>query len=258
MIGGEPSGESDRPPASRPATSHDRNRGIRAGRRGRTLLDMKGIVFDFDGVIVDSEPLHEATLRQAARALGMDFTHEGYVTRYIGYDDRDVLAALAKDHGRTVTTDDDAKFHALKHEAFLSVVSSGGVRAFPGSVELIRSAAARGPVAVCSGARRHEIDPILHALGVAPLFSTIVSADDVRRSKPDPEGYLLTARRLGHSPSDLVAIEDTSFGVASALGAGCRAAAVCHSMPASELSSATRVFESTARITIDALASLFA
>lgn len=218
---------------------------------------MRGVVFDFDGVIVNSEPVHEAALLLAARELGMDFTHEQYLSEYIGYDDRDVLKAVARDCGRSVTAAQTEQFHEIKRRSFLKVVAEGAVEAFPGSVELIRRSALRGPVAVCSGARLHEIDPILEFLGVRSLMAAVVSADDVPQSKPNPEPYLLTARKLGLTGAELVAIEDTPTGIESALGAGYRVAAVAHSVPAGDLKRATRVFGSIAEVTPDALAAMW-
>ncbi|MBL8964864.1 MAG: HAD family phosphatase, partial [Phycisphaerae bacterium] len=140
---------------------------------------MMGVVFDFDGVIVDSEPIHQAALRRAANEVGLDFTHEEYLATYIGFDDRDVLRVLARDRGKALSHDENQRFHQAKRRHFMREVSEGRVRAFPGAVELIRAAAARGPIAVCSGARTHEIDPILEHLGVRSLMATVVSADDV-------------------------------------------------------------------------------
>jgi beta-phosphoglucomutase len=217
---------------------------------------MQGLVFDFDGVVVDSEPLHEAALLGAVRALGMDFTHRQYVEEYIGYDDRDVLRAVSRDCGKTVSPIDNARFHDLKKSAFLDVIAKGGVRPFPGSVELIRAAAKELPIAVCSGARLHEIVPILDLLGVRQFFKTIVAADDVERSKPDPAPYLLTADRLGISSSQLVAIEDTPTGIQSAISAGYKVAGVGHSVELSQLGLATRAFTSIAEISLETLRKL--
>lgn len=217
---------------------------------------MKGVVFDFDGVIVDSEPLHEAALRLAANEVGLDFTHGEYLATYIGFDDRDVLRALARDRGKTVLPEDHDRFHDAKQRSFMRAVEGGVVRSFPGAVELIRQAARRGPVAVCSGARAHEIEPILEHLGVRDLMAHVVSADDVSASKPAPEPYELTARRLGLHPGTLVAIEDTPAGIQSARAAGFAVAAVGHSFNPADLATATRVFPSIADITLDDLASL--
>jgi beta-phosphoglucomutase len=217
---------------------------------------MQGLVFDFDGVVVDSEPLHEAALLGAVRALGMDFTHRQYVEEYIGYDDRDVLRAVSRDSGKAISAADNSRFHDLKKHAFLEVIDKGGVRPFPGSVELIRAAAKELPIAVCSGARLHEILPILDRLGVRDLFKTVVAADDVEHSKPDPAPYLLTAERLGIAPSRLVAIEDTPTGIESAITAGYKVAGVGHSVDLPQLGRATRSFASIAELSLETLRNL--
>lgn len=218
----------------------------------------RAIVFDFDGVIVDSEPMHEGALLEAARSLGMSFTHERYVHGYLGFDDRDTWRAIAKDNGRTLSEADTARLNELKWIAVQRAMERGEPRAFPGSVELIRAAAARGPVGLCSGARRHEIEPILRRLDVLACFRTIVTADDVAVAKPDPAGYRLTAARLGctadRSPGAApVAIEDTLKGVKAARAAGYRVVAVRHSLPEAVFDEADLVVNSTAALSVEDL-----
>jgi beta-phosphoglucomutase len=199
---------------------------------------MRSIVFDFDGVLVDSEPLHEFALRAAVQKVGMDFTPEQYRTRYLGFDDRDTFQIVAEDHSRALSVTELTLLTDAKREHINQSIADGKVRPFPGSLELLRAAAAAGPIAVCSGARGHEIEAILKRLEARGLVTVLVSADDVARSKPDPEPYLLTAARLGVDARSCVAIEDTTKGVRAAISAGCRVAAVCHSMTAAELSAA--------------------
>jgi len=218
---------------------------------------MRAIIFDFDGVIVNSEPLHEAALRVAVGELGMSLPHERYMQEYIGYDDRDCFRAIARDHGRTLSADELQSLAAAKRHAIEGVIRDGRALAWPGAVELIRAAQVHGPTAVCSGARAHEIEPILHLLNVRACFSTVVSADDVERSKPDPACYVLTASRLGIHPRDCVAIEDTPTGASAARAAGMKVATVCQTMPAAALLEVShRVFPSMREITVAALAEL--
>lgn len=193
---------------------------------------MPAIVFDFDGVIVDSEPVHEAALLEAARTLGMSFSHRDYLDELIGYDDRDFYPALCRLNGRRPTAAEFASFFAHKKPAVRRALEGGAARPYDGSIALARAAADRGvPLAICSGALRDEIEVVLDRLGIASLFATIVSADEVVRSKPDPEGYALAASRLGVAPSSCVAIEDTPTGCKAALAAGLRVIAVGHSLP---------------------------
>lgn len=200
---------------------------------------MRAIIFDFDGVIVDSEPLHEEALRAAARALGMDVPHERYATEYVGYDDRDCFRAVARDHGRTLTPEELERFGSLKRDAVAGMLAAGRAAPWPGAVELVREAAEFAPLAVCSGALRAEIEPVLRALKISSCFREVVSADDVEKSKPDPACYLLTAARLGVSPASCTAIEDTPTGAQAARDAGMRVIGVCHTVAAGALKPVT-------------------
>jgi HAD superfamily hydrolase (TIGR01509 family) len=212
---------------------------------------MPAIIFDFDGVIVDSEPMHEAALRETLRAEGMDFSPQEYRAKYLGFDDRDICVGVARSHGRTLSDSDLAHLMRLKCQKTMDAIAAGIAAPFPGSIELLKAAAAAAPTAICSGARREEIDAVLARLGVLGLAKTIVSADDVAKSKPDPESYRLVVERLGGvKAQECVAIEDTAWGVQSAVGAGVRVVAVCHSMTGAELAKAHRVVASTLDISL--------
>src|SRR3954471_9251063 len=101
---------------------------------------MPAIIFDFDGVLVDSEPVHEAAIRAAVRELGMDFTPEDYRTRYLGLDDRDIYAAVARDHGRGLAAGELHSLNELKWSHARRAFESGAAPAYPGAVELFRAA----------------------------------------------------------------------------------------------------------------------
>lgn len=190
------------------------------------------VIFDFDGVIVDSEPMHEAALLRTVRGLGMDFTHARYMEEYIGYDDRDCFRALCRDHGRAVAAEEFARFQAEKAAAVRELIERGEARPFPGTLRLIEEVSRRVPMAICSGALGDEIERILARLGLRARFGVVVSADDVPASKPDPAGYRMTAERLGVEAGRCVVIEDTPTGCRAALAAGMTVAAVCHSVGA--------------------------
>lgn len=218
------------------------------------LPDIRAVVFDFDGVIADSEPLHERALLETLREVGMTFTHEQYKTEIIGYDDRDAYPAIARLNGRVM---DAATAHRLAERKRLELermIASGGIPACPGAIELAREAAAMMPVAICSGALGSEIRLMLRAFGAEAVFQVITSAEEVARAKPDPAGYRLTAERLGVPPRHCLAIEDTPTGIRAALDAGYGlVVGVCHSLDARKLTDAHRVVESTAGLTLGAL-----
>lgn len=217
---------------------------------------MDALIFDFDGVIADSEPTHERAIRETAESEGFGVSHELYTSQIIGLDDRETFRLIGRHHDQD---HDDDKIEALcnrKQDRFLELVDAGEVRAFPGSVELIRAASACLPIAVCSGAVRVEIKRVLANLGVLDLFPVIVTADDVKNAKPDPSGYALTALNLGVEASRCVAIEDTDKGIAAGKGAGLTVVGVCHSLPRARLGQADVVVDSILDMSLDHLCSL--
>lgn len=214
---------------------------------------MRAIVFDFDGVLVDSEGMHERALREVVRAEGMDFTHEQYMSTYVGFDDRDAYRAICADNGRVL---DDAMFMRLKvgkARAVERALEKREVPAIEGAPALARAAAKATRTAICSGALRGEIVPMLGVIGLEGVFGIIVSADDVPKAKPDPAGYRLTAQKLGAEPGACVAIEDTPTGIRAALAAGYRVVGVAHTFPASHLREAHLVAEHIRELTIERL-----
>ena len=147
---------------------------------------------------------------------------------------------------------------AEKAHAFLKIVSAG-VPPYPGVVELIRAISGNLPLALCSGALRSDIDPILAQLSLTGAFDTLVTADEVAASKPDPESYRLAVQRLQAlfpgrvNPSSSLAIEDTPAGIASATGAGLNVLAVTNSYPKERLTGALRVVGSLVGIDLEGL-----
>ena len=205
----------------------------------------EAVVFDFDGVIVDSEPLHWKAFREVLAPAGIAFPWEEYVDRYMGFDDRDAFLEAFRVHGKALDDGRLAELVGAKSRVFQKVIREG-VRPFPGAVPLIESIHARGiPLAISSGALRSDIDPILAMLGIAGCFPLVVSADDVEKSKPDPESYRLAWSGLKRlhpasisSPGRSLAIEDTPAGVRAAKLAGLAVLAVAGSYGEQELAEA--------------------
>lgn len=212
---------------------------------------IRAVVFDFDGVIADSEPVHERALLEIVRARGLTFTHEQYQAEIIGYDDRDAFPAIHRMNGRDFDPTDTDGLIAAKVELVHRLIRDGAVEPFPGTLGLARSVRDAGtPIAICSGALRAEIELMLEAFSAADLFPIIVAADDVLRAKPDPAGYLKAAELLGVAPKECACIEDTPTGIEAACAAGYgRVLAVEHSLPAAELGQASATFATTADIT---------
>ncbi|HRV31895.1 MAG TPA: HAD family phosphatase, partial [Kiritimatiellia bacterium] len=193
-------------------------------------VDMRvpaAIIFDFDGVIVDSERLHYETMVAALEGIGPETPSEYYHRHLIGFDDRGAFAHLLSRAGVEATPEAVQRLVARKAALFAEAAAAGGVAPLPGAVECVRACAAAGPVGICSGALRSDILPVLANLGIADCFAEMVTADDVAMSKPDPACYRMCLARLaarfperGVRAGNCVAIEDTPDGIASARGAG--------------------------------------
>ena len=219
---------------------------------------LQGIIFDFDGVIADSEPLHFRAFQQTLSEDGLEMSPKEYYARYLGYDDVGMFQAFGEDRGVLM---DDARVAGLvtrKGQKLQAMLSTGAVL-FPGAIEFIRAAAGAVPIAIASGALRHEIDEVVLAAGVAGLFSAIVASGDTPESKPSPAPYSLAFERLHEAsatpldPARCVAIEDSRWGLESARGAGLRCVAVTNSYPADELTGAELVVSGLKDLTLDAL-----
>jgi beta-phosphoglucomutase len=217
-------------------------------------LNRAAIVFDFDGVIVHSEPLHMRAILEAFAPLGVRFDEATYYSKYVAYSDKDLFPIIAHDFGLAWSDAQHQRTLEAKWQLYDALVDAGEIGVFSGTLALIESARNAGvPIAVCSAATKRDIDRSLQPLGLLHAFATIVSADDVPVSKPDPACYALAAQRLGLHPSRCVAIEDSPGGMRSALGAGLACIAVCHTLPASRLAGATRVVQSTAELTLESV-----
>ena len=221
---------------------------------------LQAIVFDFDGILVDSEPLHFAAFREIARPLGVDFDYQQYLSELIGFDDRDAFAHILQ---RAETRAPLAELCEQKQQAFERLVQRG-IDPIAGAMALVDDAAKHMPIAVSSGAVRRDIVPILDQLGRRDAFATIVTADDVARSKPDPQSYALAVQRLAErhpelalQPAHCLAIEDTAAGIESAKAAGLRTLGVTTTHDADELRLADRVITSLEQVGVRALRDWF-
>lgn len=237
------------------------NRELGVGTPPRWL---QAIVFDFDGVIADSERLHLRAYQDVLAPRGVALSDEDYYARYLGYDDVGVFKALGKDKGLDVEGGRLATLVDEKGERYESLAAAGEML-FPGAADFIRAAAAEVPIAIASGALTHEIEEVLVKAGLRHLFPVIVGADQTSRSKPHPEPYQVAFARLAEAagralePWRSVAIEDSKWGLVSARGADLRTVAVANTYPAAELrADAELVFPGLNAITLDALDALVA
>ena len=210
---------------------------------------VEAIIFDFDGVIVDTEPLHYAAFQRLLEPLGLGFSWADYVATYMGFDDRDAFIEAFSGAQAGLSPARLQELIDMKAAVFQEVIRDG-ISAYPGVVSLIRSIRDHHiPLAISSGALRSDIAPILETLGITDCFDVIVTAEDVARSKPDPECYKLAYTKLNEfrsldlRPEQVLAIEDTPAGITSAKGAGLRVIAVANSYPSLHLSQADHIVD---------------
>lgn len=217
------------------------------------------VIFDFDGVVVDSEPMHLASFRQVLGRRGIELSEEDYYGEYVGFDDHDCFAAVLAASGRPQDQREIARMTAEKTKLIQKAFGEF-IRPLPGAVELMRSARrADVPLAICSGALREEIALAATTVGAMDLVEVLVAAQDVARGKPDPGGYVLALRLLGERrgralrPGLSWVIEDTAAGVQAAKAAGCNVLAVTNTYDRATLAAADRIVDSLEEVTLEDL-----
>ncbi len=207
---------------------------------------MDAIIFDFDGVLVDSEPLHEWAIREAVTPLGWVFTHEQFVEGIVGRGDERAFVTIAGWNRAPISEALGASLLARKRELMAEGIAAGRYAVQPHATEIVALASERFPLAVCSGSRASVVCGMLEATGLASHFRHVITADDVTLAKPAPDGYLLAAARLAVDTAQCVAIEDTPTGIAAAKAAGMRVVGLCHTCPGSALAQADEVLDQIA------------
>lgn len=220
----------------------------REGTRIRMSENYRAIIFDFNGVISNDEPLHLELLRRMLIEEKMTFTERDYFEKYLGCDDYRCFQRALVDHGRASEAADGEYLESLirrKTGYYHEAIHSRDLL-FPGIAGLIRELSQDYPLAIASGALRGEIEVALDQAELRHLFAIIVAAEDVRESKPAPEGYLRALTGLRSSRPELenlpasqcLVIEDSVAGVTAAKRAGMQCLAVTTSYPAASLTQA--------------------
>lgn len=224
---------------------------------------LRAIIFDFDGVLADDEHLHLKSMQVALAECGVILDEQVYYERYLGFDDRACVRQALSDQCKPVGEPVIDTLVANKGRAFMEAIEKG-VPLFPGVPEFVRRAASHCPLAIASGALRHEIEAILGAAGLREYFGPIASADDIPVGKPDPAVFHLALEKLNKevagqpiAPGECIVIEDSTAGVEGAKRAGMRCVAVTNSYGADVLRAADLVVSSLERLEIEALEALF-
>jgi HAD superfamily hydrolase (TIGR01509 family) len=178
----------------------------------------RAIVFDFNGTLSDDEAILCEIFVQLFAEHGKPLSAQEYFDELAGLSDEEIVRTwLGRDHPDVEAVVDE---RVDRYRAAVAVADGSSVHEH--TREAVRYAAARVPLAICSGAARAEIEQVVEAAGLAPLLRGIVSSDDVVDGKPNPEGYVKAMRDLfdGIDPADVLVFEDTEAGVTSARAAG--------------------------------------
>jgi HAD superfamily hydrolase (TIGR01509 family) len=220
-------------------------------------MKLQAVVFDFDGVIADSEPLHLRALQEALAARGIDLGEPEYYATLLGFNDAEALEVLSRARGLSLDAEAHLSINADKAVRFAALQAANDML-FPGARALIARLGAAVPLAIASGARRDEITRTLTHTGLSSAFTTIVASGETPHSKPAPDPYALAVKRLGVNPAHAAAIEDSRWGLESARAAGLRTVAITHSYSVDELQPyADLVVTALDQISVQSLEELF-
>jgi HAD superfamily hydrolase (TIGR01509 family) len=205
-------------------------------------MSTTGILFDFNGVIVDDEPQHCDALIATLAEYGYPLDRDTYYRDYLGFDDRECFRFTFARGGAPV---DEARLQEAieRKNAHYERAIRGSMQLVPGVADFVEEAALDGhQLAIVSGALRREIELVLSLAGLHPHFAEIIAAEDVAACKPDPQGYLHALGRLELEPRRCVVVEDSLPGLAAARAAGLRCAVLTTSPPTDAFGSADLVW----------------
>ena len=227
---------------------------------------LRALIFDMDGVICDSEPLHMNAFQKVLSEQGISLTDQEYYDHYLAFDDRGCFRAVFEKEGRSLEERALQQFVERKGKYFDELMKENLV-IYPGAESFVKKLAERFPLALATGARRLEVEFILKKAKIRGLFTAIISADDVKQGKPHPESFLtalkiLNERRLVDTPEikpgECLVIEDSLHGLAAAKAAGMKGAAVTTSYSAEQLKEASLIIDTMVGFDLAKLEKVFA
>jgi len=219
------------------------------------MAEIKAIVFDFDGVLANSEPLHLRAYQAVLAELGIRLDREEYYAHYLGYDDATAFKVISERRGQRWSEEQISEILARKTVVFDDIVASAEVL-YPQAAPCVRRLAGALPLGIASGALRHEIEAILRGADLDGCFRFIVAAGETPASKPAPDPYRRAAELHGVAPGGCVAIEDSRWGIASAKEAGLRCVGITQTYAADALPGADAIIDSLDEFTVELLNSL--
>jgi len=225
---------------------------------------LKAVIFDFDGVITDSEVLHLRAFNRSLVPYGIEISTKDYYTNYLGFSDFDCYKTLV-DNG--LLKIDERQIDGIikeKSQIFEKLSRTEG-RTIEGVHEFLKMLEENNiPMAICSGSLLVEIEVMLEESGLRHFFAEIVSAEQVKKGKPHPEGFLLSLKKLNKertppiAAGECIVIEDSHWGLQAGKDAGMHTVAITNSYDAEQLTIAEKIVSHLNELTIDELQKLCA
>jgi HAD superfamily hydrolase (TIGR01509 family) len=205
---------------------------------------LRAVIFDFDGVLVDSEPLHFLAFHEVLKRESIELTEAEYYEHCIGVDDRGSFRAIYQTKGLELVPKVKLRLLARKSQVMRELIQNRKPKALPGAAQLVRGLWRHYPLAICSGALRDEIEIMLEGISLRDCFEVIVSSEDVTVGKPDPQGYLLALEKLAAAsgktikPEDCLIVEDAPSVIERVKEVGFKTLGVATTRPMSMLAMA--------------------
>jgi beta-phosphoglucomutase len=226
---------------------------------------LKAVIFDFDGVIADTEPVHLKAFQAVLSEEGIELTKKEYYDKYLALDDKTCFAAILKGMGRSFNKSLIHDLAVRKSEYYDEFIRENLV-IFPGVIDFIRKLYGKYPLSIGSGALRHEVEFILESIGIRNEFSIIVGADGIEDCKPAPDVYVRVLQMINQLdslksgivyPYECLVIEDSVDGITAARSVRMKCLAVTNSYPAEELFEADMIVNSLEEVKIEDIEKLF-
>jgi beta-phosphoglucomutase len=220
---------------------------------------LKAVIFDFDGVISDTEPTHLQAFNKVLSKYKIEISQTDYYKDYLGLNDYEGFKEMAKAHNLQLDDEEIEDLITQKGKIFeeLAKTESNIIEGITEFLSMLKQNNIR--MSICSGAVRSDIDAILSGTGLLGFFEVIITANDVKESKPDPAGLNMTLQRLNEMrdnvilPTECVVVEDSPWGLEAARKAGIHTLAVTNSYPADELKKAEKSVNNLGTVTITEL-----
>ena len=219
---------------------------------------IRAVIFDLDGTLVDTEPLHFAAFNTVLRPDGIEIPLDEYTARLIGLNDHDCFSTVLRESGKDDSEAHVADLIARKAAVYQAIIAERDVL-YPGAEKFVRDCAQRFPLMIATGTLHVEAETILRRAGLRELFLDIIAADDVEHGKPEPDGFIAALGRIGYLlrqrdpvlADECLVVEDTQAGIEAGHRAGMKVLALCQSAPASELAAADVVRDSISSLDLD-------